>query len=152
MLDAAKSFRDIYAEQSRNRQDVLERYADQLATLCSILGEYPSINPRMSLRMQSNWHTISSQVKRIQSRQPKTRRTIKDQTQLIIVDRGFDPVSPIIHELTTRQWSTICSRWMAMSFAIHQSTIRASSSKEVILGKFAFLFSKLGPIKFFKKF
>ena len=45
MLDAAKSFRDIYAQESRNRQDVLERYADQLATLCSILGEYPSIRP-----------------------------------------------------------------------------------------------------------
>ena len=45
LLDAAKTFRDIYAESSQNRQDRLERYADQLATLCSILGEYPSIRP-----------------------------------------------------------------------------------------------------------
>ena len=45
LLDAAKTFRDIYQESSQNRQDRLERYADQLATLCSILGEYPSIRP-----------------------------------------------------------------------------------------------------------
>jgi hypothetical protein len=39
MLDNAKSFRDIYAQDSHNRQEVLERYADQLATLCSLLGK-----------------------------------------------------------------------------------------------------------------
>ena len=45
LLDAANTFRDVYAESSRCRQDVLERYAEQLATLCSILGEYPAIRP-----------------------------------------------------------------------------------------------------------
>ena len=27
----------------------------------------------------------------------------KDQTQLIIVDRGYDPIAPIIHELTYQE-------------------------------------------------
>ena len=43
MLDNQKSFRDVYAQDGQNRQDVLERYGEQLATLCSLLGEYPAI-------------------------------------------------------------------------------------------------------------
>lgn len=74
LLDAAKTFRDIYAESSQNRQDRLERYADQLATLCSILGEYPSIRPENESQNAIDLaHFFTSQTKWIQGRQPKIR-------------------------------------------------------------------------------
>ena len=102
MLDAAKSFRDIYAQESRNRQDVLERYADQLATLCSILGEYPSIRPENESQNAIDLaHFLQAKLNGFKADNPKLGEgPFKDQTQLIIVDRGFDPIAPIIHELT----------------------------------------------------
>merc|ERR1711953_101639 len=102
LLDAAKTFRDIYAESSQNRQDRLERYADQLATLCSILGEYPSIRPENESQNAIDLaHFLQAKLNGFKADNPKLGEgPFKDQTQLIIVDRGYDPVAPIIHELT----------------------------------------------------
>jgi len=102
LLDAAKTFRDIYQESSQNRQDRLERYADQLATLCSILGEYPSIRPENESQNAIDLaHFLQAKLNGFKADNPKLGEgPFKDQTQLIIIDRGYDPVAPIIHELT----------------------------------------------------
>ena len=161
LLDAAKTFRDIYAESSQNRQDRLERYADQLATLCSILGEYPSIRPENEsqnaidlahfLQAKLNGFKASdvseksdlfrikvSNVIPFQADNPKLGEgPFKDQTQLIIVDRGYDPVAPIIHELT---YQAMVNDLLEMDGDVIRYTTTNDQGqeqlKEVILGKF----------------
>lgn len=102
MLDNNKSFRDIYAQDSHNRNDVLERYGEQLATLCSLLGEYPAIRPQNdSQNCVELAHLLQGKLNGYKADNPKMGEgPFKDQTQLIILDRGFDPIAPIVHELT----------------------------------------------------
>merc|ERR1712227_164843 len=102
MLDNQKSFRDVYAQDGQNRQDVLERYGEQLATLCSLLGEYPAIRPQIdSNHCVELAHLLQGKLNGYKADNPKMGEgPFKDQTQLIIVDRGYDPVAPVVHELT----------------------------------------------------
>merc|ERR1712130_153444 len=102
MLDNHKSFRDIYAQDSQNRQEVLERYGEQLATLCSLLGEYPVIRPQNdSQNCVELAHLLQGKLNGYKADNPKMGEgPYKDQTQLIIVDRGYDPIAPIVHELS----------------------------------------------------
>ena len=102
MLDNSKSFRDIYAQESHNRAEVLERYGEQLATLCSLLGEYPAIRPQNdSNNCVELAHLLQGKLNGYKADNPKMGEgPFKDQTQLIILDRGFDPVAPVVHELS----------------------------------------------------
>ena len=60
----------------------------------------------------------------------------KDQTQLIIVDRGYDPVAPIIHELT---YQAMVNDLLEMDGDVNRYTTTNDQGqeqlKEVILGK-----------------
>uniref|UniRef100_A0A671T3J2 Syntaxin-binding protein 2-like n=1 Tax=Sinocyclocheilus anshuiensis TaxID=1608454 RepID=A0A671T3J2_9TELE len=61
-----------------DRTRMMEAMAEQIATLCDTLKEYPAIRYRHF----------------------KCTGTDKARSQLLIVDRGYDPISPILHELT----------------------------------------------------
>uniref|UniRef100_A0A669C7Y7 Syntaxin binding protein 2 n=1 Tax=Oreochromis niloticus TaxID=8128 RepID=A0A669C7Y7_ORENI len=68
-LDDPKSLYSFYGSKANETRDkMMENVAEQIATLCDTLKEYPGPD--------------------------------KARSQLIIVDRGFDPVSPVLHELT----------------------------------------------------
>ncbi|OUC43028.1 Sec1 family protein [Trichinella nativa] len=63
----------------------MERIAEQIATVCATLGEYPSVRYRSDFERNVELAHLGSE---------------KARSQLLILDRGFDVVSPLLHELT----------------------------------------------------
>uniref|UniRef100_A0A673B2H4 Syntaxin binding protein 2 n=1 Tax=Sphaeramia orbicularis TaxID=375764 RepID=A0A673B2H4_9TELE len=73
------------SEPTVDRDKMMENLAEQIATLCDTLKEYPAIR----YRKYKTFHKITLNL-----------GPDKARSQLLIVDRGFDPISPILHELT----------------------------------------------------
>jgi len=98
-LDYPQAFGDFYSSQGKTV--MCERIADQLVTVCAMLGEYPAVRYRsdggacveVAQALQAKLDTYKQDKRDLGSGE-------KAKSQLIILDRGFDAVSPILHELT----------------------------------------------------
>nr|XP_061831493.1 syntaxin-binding protein 3-like [Nerophis lumbriciformis] len=101
--DNPGAFQSIYSPNSQDKKKTLETLADQLVTLCATLDEYPGVRYKKDANME-NAKTLAELVDNKLSRHytldDSTKKKEKTQAQLLIVERGFDPVSPILHELT----------------------------------------------------
>ncbi|XP_060933573.1 syntaxin-binding protein 3 [Limanda limanda] len=100
--DNPGAFQSIYSPNSQDKKKTLETIADQLVSLCATLDEYPGIRYRKDSKME-NAKTLAELVDKKLERHYElddNGKKVKTQAQLLIVERGFDPVSPILHELT----------------------------------------------------
>ncbi|UJR27725.1 hypothetical protein I4U23_009002 [Adineta vaga] len=102
-LDSPDTFYIAYnASSASQRIQHLEAIAEQIATLCAALGEYPNIRYRGE---NEKLVDLAQAVQQKLNQYKADDATIgegadKAKSVLLLLDRGFDAVSPLLHELT----------------------------------------------------
>ncbi|KAM8764979.1 syntaxin-binding protein 2 isoform 4-T4 [Rhynchonycteris naso] len=102
-LDAPHSTYNLYCPfRASERSRQLEVLAQQIATLCATLQEYPAIRyhkgPEDTAQLA---HAVLAKLNTFKADTPSLGEgPEKTRSQLLIMDRAADPVSPLLHELT----------------------------------------------------
>nr|XP_048715872.1 syntaxin-binding protein 3 isoform X2 [Caretta caretta] len=104
-LDVPDAFFCCYCptvEKAKGKDAIMEAMAEQIVTLCATLDENPGV--RYKSKPLDNASRLAELVEKKLENYYKIdeRSQIKGKThsQLLIIDRGFDPVSTVLHELT----------------------------------------------------
>jgi len=102
-LDKPNDLQSFYnPHRSAERGAGMEKIAEQVATLCSTLGEYPSIRYREEHASNLELaQLVQQKLDSFKADEPALGEgPEKAKSQLIILDRGFDITSVLLHELT----------------------------------------------------
>ncbi|CAM5074838.1 unnamed protein product [Eretmochelys imbricata] len=135
-LDRPKTFHNWFSPYrffEKNKQ--LEMLAEQIATLCETLEEYPAIRYRKD--HEDNFHlahAVLAKLKAFKAYEPSMgERPDKARSQLLIVDRSFDLVSPLLHELTYQAMAYDLLSIDKDTYKYERTGISDSQEKEALL-------------------
>ncbi|XP_056379482.1 syntaxin-binding protein 3 isoform X2 [Hyla sarda] len=103
LLNVPDAFHMLYSpDKVVDKESAMQSIAQQIVTLCATLDENPGV--RYKREPLDNAEELANLVeeKLVQYYKLDERNQCKEksQSQLLILDRGFDPVSPVLHELT----------------------------------------------------
>ncbi|XP_065512127.1 syntaxin-binding protein 3 [Caloenas nicobarica] len=89
-------------EKSKDKDAVMQVMAEQIVTLCATLDENPGVRYKSgpSDRAGKLAQLVEKNLENYYKTDERSQIKAKTHSQLIIIDRGFDPVSTVLHELT----------------------------------------------------
>ncbi|CAL8257002.1 unnamed protein product [Merluccius merluccius] len=141
--DNPGAFRSIYSPHSVDKKSTMETLADQIVTLCATLGEYPGVRYKKDSNMENTRalaELVDSKLATHYELDDSGKKKEKTQAQLLIVERGFDPVSPILHELT---YQAMAYDLIDIQKDTYKYKSKDGSEKEVLLNEEDMLWVKL---------
>uniref|UniRef100_A0A667XDR0 Syntaxin binding protein 3 n=1 Tax=Myripristis murdjan TaxID=586833 RepID=A0A667XDR0_9TELE len=141
--DNPGAFRSIYSPHSQDKRKTLETLADQLVTLCATLDEYPGVRYKKDTNMENAKclaELVDEKLSKYYEMDDSGKKKGKTQAQLLILERGFDPVSPILHELT---YQAMAYDLIAIESDTYKYKSKDGSEKEALLNEEDMLWVKL---------
>ncbi|XP_075012586.1 syntaxin-binding protein 3 isoform X2 [Calonectris borealis] len=89
-------------EKTKDKDAVMQVMAEQIVTLCATLDENPGVRYKSgpSDKASKLAQLVEKNLENYYKTDEKSQIKAKTHSQLIIIDRGFDPVSTVLHELT----------------------------------------------------